>query len=331
MSEAAAQLPIAAGVSAYRGRRTTAACAAALILPLSAYPARAQSSDSDPATPTTVVAHTVRTVASLPLPIDNMAAVSPDGRHYLALQTRPDPIIWILPVPGEPFSFRQSWAAFKPRWAASGSRIGFIASIGPPRIWTVEVDSTSSRPIDPPRMLIRTSANAFAFSPDGTKIALVSSRSTAAGASEIRIVDWKSRSDRRRLREDGVIYWLDWSRDGASIYYGLAPNSTSDGATHEVRRVPVGRGKTISVRRVGEFLGLAPDGTRILYRPLEFGGGEDNVFEVAGVVGGEPLRFELPPGPAPRWGASASSLVLVRRGDASSEILEIALPRSNIQ
>ncbi len=200
----------------------------------------------------------VRTVAHLEVSLDNSIAVSPQGHLYLALQTRPNPVIWMLPREGEPFKMRQEWAAYRPRWAATGTRIGFIASIGPPRVWTVEVDPTSGRALDPPRLLIRTSANAFAFAPDGERIALIASRSTAAGASEIHIVNWGNRKNRRLLKESGVIYWLDWSPDGAFIYYGLAPESSADvpNPAHSLRRVRVRGGRAETLLEVGEFLGL---------------------------------------------------------------------------
>ena len=276
-----------------------------------------------------VVEHSVRRAVSIDAPIDNAVAVSPDGGHYLALQTRPRPVIWIMPGDGEPFSYRQDWAAYRPRWAASGDRVGFIAAIGPPRVWTVEVDSASGRAIEPPRMLIRTSANAFAFSPDGDRIALVVSRSSAAGASEVRIIDWKTRASSTLLHELGVIYWLDWSPNGAHLYYGLVPPSTPEqpDPPHFIRRAGVRGEPAETITEVSEFLGLSPDGKRLLYRPLGAGPeGADLTVEVSDRRGIPLMRFSLPEGPPPRWGADSNTLLQVRRTGDSAEILEIPVP-----
>jgi hypothetical protein len=267
-----------------------------------------------------------RLVAKLAVPIHPTAAPSPDGRLYAVLQTRPDPILWIVPGDGgAPFAFRKMWAAYKPRWSPSGGRIGFIAAVGPPRIWTVEVDPASGRPIDPPRLLIRTAANAFAFSPNGERIALVPSRSTAAGASEIRIVHWESRKARTLLREDGVIYRVDWAPDGATLYYGLAPSAPSADSAHRVRRVRVAGGAPQTVRRTGEFLGLSPDGDYLLYRPAAALEGE-NVVEIARVDGGTIARVVLEPGTQTvGWAAAAGALLQVRPAGNGYEIRQLWL------
>lgn len=269
---------------------------------------------------------TPRRFAELDVPLDPGVAPSPDGRFFAALQTRPDPVLWIVPADGgEPFAFRKMWAAYKPRWAPSGNRVGFIAAIGPPRIWTVEVDPASGEPVDPPRLLYRTAANAFAFAPDGERIAFVPRSTTAAGASEIHIVEWESRRVRRLLREDGMIYRLDWSPDGAFIYYGLVPNAPGD-STHRVVRARVGHGSTQTVLRVQEFFGLSPDGWTLLYRPADAGESQRDVLELA-LTGGEPLvRIALPDGATPTWGPSAASLVQARASEAGDEIWEIPTP-----
>ncbi|MEE9132268.1 MAG: hypothetical protein V3U13_01785 [Gemmatimonadota bacterium] len=290
----------------------------------------AQSLDEPANTALPVLEPAARQVAKLNVPIHPTVAASPDGRFFAALQTRPDPILWIVPTDGgEPFAFRKRWAIYRPRWAPSGNRIGFIAAIGPPRIWTVEVDPESGRPIDPPRMLIRTNANAFAFSPDGERVALVSSRSTAAGASEIHIVDWESRRYRVLPRESGMVYWLDWSPDGKSIYYGVTPSESTEDTAHRVVRADVVSGATETVLRVGEFLGLSADGTQLLYRPAEPDPAGTEVLELA-TAGGEPLmRLVIPAGPTPRWGADPTSLLQIRAEGAGSAVLQILLCREH--
>ena len=267
-----------------------------------------------------------RRFAELDVPLHPAVAPAPDGRFFAALQTRPDPVLWIVPADGgAPFAFRKMWAAYRPRWAPSGNRIGFIAAIGPPRIWTVEVDPASGRPLDPPRLLYRSAANAFAFSPDGERVAFVPRSTTAAGASEIHIVEWESRSVRRLLREDGMIYRLDWSPDGEFIYYGLAPNAAADSA-HRVARARVPNGSTRTLLSVGEFLGLSPDGSTLLYRPADLEEGQRDLLELA-LASGEPLvRIAVPPGATPTWGPSAASLVQVRASEAGDEIWEIPTP-----
>lgn len=270
-----------------------------------------------------LVTPTARLVATLEVPIDPTLAPSSDGRFFAALQVRPEPVIWIVPADGgEPFSFRRSWAASRPRWSPSSNRIGFIAGVGPPRIWTVEVDSASGRAIDPPRLLFRTPAAAFAFAPDGKRVAMVTARSTVAGASEIRIVNWESRNSRMLFRARGAIYRLDWSADGY-IYYGLLPDAREPGMPHIVRRIAVRGGTPETLYRGGEFLGLSPDGAYLLRRAA----GESaaaGALEVTRIDGTPGLRLNLPPGSgAPRWAASSRALIQVRAAGAGHGIWEV--------
>ncbi|UCC72883.1 MAG: PD40 domain-containing protein [Gemmatimonadota bacterium] len=266
-----------------------------------------------------------RFVAEIDVPIDPTVAPSPDGRFFAVLQTRPQPVLWIVPSDGgEPFAYRKTWSATKPRWSPSADRIGFIADGGPPRIWTIEVDPETGRPIDPPRMLYRTAVNAYAFAPDGERIAYIPRRTTAAGASEIHIIEWESRKARVLLREDGVIYHLDWSPDGESIYYGVMPALTEEDHAHRVRRARVGDGRTATVLRAGEFLGLSSDGLYLLCRPLGWTHSEGNIVELVGIAGAPVMRIEAAPGPAPRWGTGGPpSRRPVRPSEASHAIWAI--------
>jgi Tol biopolymer transport system component len=269
---------------------------------------------------------TPRRFAKLDVPLHPSVAPSPDGRFFAALQTRPDPVLWIVPTDGaEPFALRKMWAAYKPRWSPSGNRIGFIAAVGPPRIWTVEMNPASGRPMDPPRLLYRTGANAFALAPEGERVAFVPRRTTAAGASEIHIVEWESRRVRRLLREDGMIYRLDWSPDGAFIYYGLAPNAPAD-STHRVVRARLSNGSAQTVLHVQEFLGLAPDGSTLLYRPADLDESQRDILELALASGEALVRIAVPAGATPTWGATAASLVQIRASEAGDEIWEIPTP-----
>ena len=272
-----------------------------------------------------VITPSERRIAAFDIPIHQTVAPSPDGSFLAALQTRPDPVLWIVPTDGgESFAFRKTWATYYPRWAPSGNRIGFISAIGPTRIWTVEVDPESGRPIDPPRMLIRTNANAFAFSPEGDRIALVASRSTAAGRSEIHIVDWESRKFRVLLREDGAIYRLDWAPDGESIYYGIIPNDSTGPVTHRIGRADARSGTTSKVLDVGEFLGLSPDGSQLAYRPVGSELAEDDLVELASPEGEVLVRLVIPAGPAPRWSAGPASFYQTRIVGDTTEIWELS-------
>lgn len=223
---------------------------------------------------------TSRKVAALGVALDPSATPSPDGRFIAALQTRPQPILWIVPAEaGEPFAFREMWAAYKPRWSPSGDRLGFVAAVGPPRVWTIEIDPESGHPTDPPRLLIRTFAHDFAFSPDGERIALVAQRASAAGASQIDVVVWDSRASRTLLREGGVIHRVDWSPDGRWIYYGLYTGADGEGA-FRVMRVPAAGGRPEIVAR-GEFLGQSTDEGYLLLRPEEPTGDRQDTATVA--------------------------------------------------
>jgi hypothetical protein len=263
-------------------------------------------------------------IATIDVPIDPTVAPSPDGRLIAALQTRPQPVLWIVPTDGgEPFAYRKTWSATKPRWSASGNRIGFVADGGPPRIWTIEVDPATGRPMDPPRMLYRDAVNAYAFAPDGGWIAYVPRRTTAAGASEIHLVEWENRKVRVLLRENGIIYHLDWSPDGELIYYGVIP--AEEGApTHRVRRVPLRDGRATTVLSAGEFLGLSTDGLYLLCRPAGWSREDGNIVELSGVDGRPLMRIEVEPGPAPRWGAAGpGSIIQVLPSEAGAAIWAI--------
>jgi hypothetical protein len=264
--------------------------------------------------------------ARIGVPIHPAVAPSPDGRFFAVLQVRPDPVLWVVPSDGdEPFAYRKMWAAYMPRWAPSGNRIGFVAGIGPPRIWTIEVDPATGRAIDPPRMLYRAEVNTYAFSPDGEWVAFVSRRSTAKGASEVYIIKWETRKVRFLLRESGLIYRLDWAPDGTHLYYGLAPDA-ADEPRHRVVRAAVRDGSRAAVMETGEYLGLAPDGTSILHRPDDFDAIRENALEVASRDGEPLLRVAVPRGVTPAWGASSAYLVQVRSNDAGDEIVAIPSP-----
>ena len=286
----------------------------------------------DPAVdePVVAVAAAAHRVASVGIPIHPRVAPSPDGSRFAVVQVRPRPVLWIVPAGGdEPLQFRELWAAYHPRWSADGGRIGFIAAIGPPRIWTIDVDSISGRPLAPPRLLIRTAANAFALSPDGDRIALVAARSSAAGASEVHIVDWESRRYRVVLRADGIIYRLDWAPDGVFLFYGLLRENAE--GENLIVKAPVAGGARTTLREAGEFLGLSPDGARLLYRPhvdpQDDPQAARHLIEVAPPDGGAAIRIRLPAdaGP-PQWSSTSESLLVVRSGSQGDSIWEIPLP-----
>ncbi len=321
-------------------------------------PGTAAAQSADGAVERSPVLDAARAVAGLDAPVDPGVAPAPDDRFIAALQPRPDPIIWIVPTDGSaPFPLREGWAAFRLRWSPSGDRIGFIAAVGPPRVWTIELDPRTGQPRAPPRMLIRTSANAYAFAPDGRRIALVTSRSTAAGASEIRIVDWATRDWRTLARESGPVYRLDWSPDGRWLYYGVDP--AADDPDHRIRRVDVATGSTTTVRRTGSYLGLSPDGRRILYTPssgprapgatsaaparsasqetargsrrrtdgtTDREPGTAARFAIADVDGGPARVFQLPVDSGmPRWSGDGAALLAVRPRDDGHAILRIPI------
>jgi hypothetical protein len=266
-------------------------------------------------------------IAPVAAPIHPTVAPSPDARMFAAIQTRPDPILWIVPADGsEPYAFRRMWAAYYPRWSPSGDRVGFLAAIGPPRVWTVELDPVSGRPIDPPRLLIYIEANAFAFSPDGARIALVAARSTAAGASEIHIVDWETRKSRMLLRERGTIYRVDWAPDARSIYYGMVPDAPSPDAPHRIKTVAVASGSKSAVRAGGEFLGLAPNGELMLQRVAQEEAGSDNLVEVVALNDGSSTKIRLPSGVrSVAWAANSDALILVAPIDEGDGIWQIPI------
>lgn len=298
----------------------------AALLAMAASPAMAQAPPADT---------TLKPPAPLPMriveiaaPIHPTVAPSPDGRMFAAIQPRPDPILWIIPADGsEPYAFRKMWAAYYPRWSPSGDRVGFIAAIGPPRVWTVELDPATGRPMDPPRLLIYIEANAFAFSPDGARIALVGARSTAAGASEIHVIDWETRRNRVLLRERGAVYRMDWAPDGRSIYYGLVPDAPSPDAPDQVKTVSLASGATTTVHAGGEFLGLSPNGELLLQRLVQDDdAGSENLVEVISLNDGSVKRIRLPSGVrSVVWAANSDALVFVVPAGDGDEIQQISV------
>ncbi len=305
------------------GRRPLAL--AALLCVASPVNLRSQESEEGVDSTVLVLRPEPHRVAEIEVPIDPTVAPSPDGRFVAVLQTRPQPVLWIVPTDGgKPFAYRKTWSATMPRWSRSGNRIGFVADGGPPRIWTIEVDPATGRPMDPPRMLYRDAVNAYAFSPDGEWIAYVPRRTTAAGASEIHIVEWESRKVRVVLREDGLIYHLDWSPDGESVYYGVTPGTAEEGPAHRVRRGRLRDGRAATVLSAGEFLGLSADGLYLLCRPAGWSHEDGNIVELAGVDGRRVMRIEVEPGPAPRWGvAGPGSIVQVLPSEEGNAIWAI--------
>jgi hypothetical protein len=286
---------------AFSRRPLVLAATLCLVLPIDARP---QASEEEADSTLVVLRPEPVRVAAIDVPIDPTVAPSPDGRFVAVLQTRPQPLVWIVPTDGgKPFAYRKTWSATKLRWSRSGNRIGFIADGGPPRIWTIEVDPATGRAMDPPRMLYRDAVNAYTFSPDGEWVAYVPRRTTAAGASEIHIVEWESRKVRVVLREDGMIYHLDWSPDGEYLYYGVMPATTDEDPAHRVRRARVRDGRSANVLTAGEFLGLSADGLYLLCRPAGWSSEDGNIVELAGIDGRRIMRIEVAPGPAPRWGA----------------------------
>ncbi|MHC4985938.1 MAG: hypothetical protein ACYTFO_07255 [Planctomycetota bacterium] len=311
--------------------RWTADFVSALLL-LAAGPAMAQAPPADttvvsPADSAVILAPRPERIALVAAPIHPTVAPSPDARMFAAIQTRPDPILWIVPADGsEPYAFRKMWAAYYPRWSPSGDRVGFIAAIGPPRVWTVEIDPTTGRPMDPPRLLIYIEANAFAFSPDGARLALVGARSTAAGASEIHIIDWETRKSLVLLRERGAIYRLDWAPDARSIYYGLVPEAPSLDAPHQIKAVAVASGRASRVHTGGEFLGLAPNGELLLQRVAAEDAGPENLVEVVALNDGSSTRIRLPCGVrSVVWAANSDALILVAPVDDGDGIWQIPI------
>ncbi len=158
----------------------------------------------------------------------------------------------------------------------------------------------------------------------------MASRSTAAGASEIHLVDWASRRYHVLLRETGMIYRLDWAPDGDFIYYGLLPEEAEAESAHRVVRAAVRDGARTTVRVTGEFLGLSPDGARLLYRPREKRDTQRDVVETAPLADGFPARLTLLPGTAePYWSASSKSLLTVRAKAEGDEVWEVPLPHTD--
>ena len=100
-------------ITEVRGTASFTAFAAALTLTVAGQlSAQVLTADSTPE----VVSPQPQRIAEIDAPIHPTVAPSPDGRMFAAIQTRPAPVLWIVPADGgEPFAFREMWAAYARR------------------------------------------------------------------------------------------------------------------------------------------------------------------------------------------------------------------------
>ncbi len=131
----------------------------------------------------------------------------------------------------------------------SGGDIWTVAAAGGDARLLVAHDATESRPL---------------FSPDGRRLAFVSSRT---GGGDIYLVTIDTGAIRRVTADDGLEQLDSWSRDGRWIYF--SSTSRDIAGMNDIYRVPADGGTPLAVtadRYTNEFgAAPSPDGTKIAF------------------------------------------------------------------
>jgi dipeptidyl aminopeptidase/acylaminoacyl peptidase len=203
---------------------------------------------------------------------------SPDGRRLAFVR---EDEIWVVEadgsrqtrVTGHPAGTRE------PRWAPDGKRIAFIGRRrGWSQVWVIdapvprrgrpanEPKAPEARPLTEPGMDVE----AFAWSPDGSRIAVTVQRDPARQTGQIGLVDVSTGTLEIVTGEDSLDTGARWAPDGSLLYL-----SDADGWFQVVRRTPDGRDRivlTSGEREHGEPSGGAgyvaepsPDGQRFVH------------------------------------------------------------------
>ena len=204
---------------------------------------------------------------------------SPDGRRLAYVR---DGEIWIVDADGsrETLVVAKPGGGREPRWSPDGRRLAFLSRRrGWSQVWLIDAPvPRRGRPQRDPRAPIATAltpagidVNGFAWSPDGTTIAIAAQlRPDDLSTTQIALVDVASGAQQVVAGEASHDAGPRWAADGALVYV-----SDASGWFQVVRRSPDGRDRIVLTdgdREHGEPSGgigyaamPSPDASRLLH------------------------------------------------------------------
>lgn len=197
----------------------------------------------------------------------------------------------------------------------NGDRLAFGRGDPMFAIWSLRVDPSTGRAVAPARRLSLTTGRAPVFSPDGRWVAfsVLPANDTLVGPRIVR-VPTSGGPEQVLSREPGYAQRLRWSPDGSWIYYrhGMM---TAAGRLRTLHRLAAGGGVPEQLARIGEFVGLSPDGRWLAYvTNVQFHLDTlPKTLVIADARGRQLQRVDLPSDVRPEgWGPAPEQLLFFR-------------------
>jgi len=162
---------------------------------------------------------------------------------------------------------RQSYFGGSLSISASGRRLAFLAtgdSKDSAHVWTVDLDTTTGKPVGAPHRVSIMPAEGLSITNDGRWIALVSSNPSIPNPQRVRrlMVIPSDGGPERLLDSAGRVQMPRWTPDGKTIYYirgrGNGPALT---------RIAAAGGKPDSLASAAAVFGVSADGRFVAYEP----------------------------------------------------------------
>ena len=210
-----------------------------------------------------------------------------------------------------------------------GDQLAFAAGEQLMSIWTLRLDPVTGHARSPRRRLSVRSGRAPAFSPDGRWVAFSGLPADTLITPRVIRVPATGGPEEVLTREPGFAQTLRWSSDGQWVYYRHG-KTTPSGRLRTLHRVRSSGGESEQLVRIGEFVGVSPDG-RVAYVTNEhYHLNTEPKHVVIGDRRGAPLReFSLPADAMPvAWGPGEEQLLVQRpvgRGLTSIHVADLNL------